>query len=244
MKNRLYTFITAIFWLGIWQIAAMAMGNEFLIPSPLSTLKTLAGLAATSYFWNSTFITLLRVCAGFLVSMFAGTLMGIICSASKIANILFMPVNRIIKATPVTSFILLVILWLSKGLTPVFTAFLMVAPIYWTNVQEGILATDRDLLEMGRVFGFSPYKKLKYIYAPSVLPQFLAASTTGLGFAWKAGVAAEVISPPAFSIGRSLYESKLYLETPDLFAWTAVVILLSMLFEKIMVYAIQRVRKW
>lgn len=244
MKKKLYTLISAIFWLGIWQLAAMAMGNEFLLPSPLSTFRTLLELSVTSHFWQSTLVTLMRVCAGFLLAMVIGTALGIICSASKIGEILLLPIRSIIKATPVTSFILLVILWLSKNMTPVFTAFLMVMPVFWTNVQEGIQATDRDLLEMGDVFKFTNFKKLRYIYAPSVLPQFLAASTTGIGFAWKAGVAAEVISPPAFSIGRSLYESKLYLETPELFAWTAVVILLSMLLEKLMVYGIKRVRKW
>ena len=54
-----------------------------------------------------------------------------------------------------------------------------------------------------------------------------------LGFGWKAGIAAEVLTVPGVSIGRMIYESKLYLQTTDLFAWTLCVILLSFLLEKL-----------
>jgi NitT/TauT family transport system permease protein len=52
-----------------------------------------------------------------------------------------------------------------------------------------------------------------------------------MGVAWKAGIAAAAIALPAVSIGRQLMESKIYLETTDLFAWTSVVIVLSLILE-------------
>ena len=119
----------------------------------------------------------------------------------------------------------------------------MVTPIAWANVREGILAVDAQLLEMAEVFRLPRAKKLRHVYLPSVLPQWLAACTTGFGFAWKSGVAAEVIARPALSIGRNLYESKLYLNTEELFAWTAMVVLLSMLLERLLVRAMRRIRK-
>ena len=72
------------------------------------------------------------------------------------------------------------------------------------------------------------------IYFPQTKPFFKSACITGLGLAWKSGIAAEVISTPKLSIGRSLYESKLYIETPELFAWTLTVIILSIIAEKIL----------
>ena len=108
----------------------------------------------------------------------------------------------------------------------------MVLPIIWANVSEGIRNTDRQLLEMGRMFRFGPWKTAWRIFVPSILPYFMAGCTTGLGLAWKAGVAAEVLAMPRNSIGLQLYNAKVYLETSDLFAWTLVIILLSMLLEK------------
>ena len=72
------------------------------------------------------------------------------------------------------------------------------------------------------------------------MPHFLSACRTSLGLAWKAGVAAEVLTVPVRSIGRMLYESKLYLETVDLFAWTVVVVACSLIIEKLLMAAIGR----
>ena len=75
---------------------------------------------------------------------------------------------------------------------------------------------------------------------PQVAPFFLAAARTGMGLAWKAGVAAEVLAAPRLGIGRALYEAKVYLETADLFAWTAVIVCISVVLEKGLVWLIGR----
>ena len=105
------------------------------------------------------------------------------------------------------------------------------------------MQTDVRLVEMGRLFGISRWQIVKKIYVPSVLPQFLAACTTSLGFAWKSGVAAEIIALPKQSIGYRLYESKLRIETVDLFAWTLLIIVLSILLEWLLVWSMRRIRR-
>ena len=116
----------------------------------------------------------------------------------------------------------------------------MVLPVVWANVCAGIRSTDPILLRTARVFRFSPWRTLRRVYVPSVMPHFLSACRTSLGLAWKSGIAAEVLTVPAVSIGKMLYESKLYLETTDLFAWTAVVVVCSLVIEKVLMSAIGR----
>jgi NitT/TauT family transport system permease protein len=174
--------------------------------------------------------------------MLLGTLLGALCAASKLADALLSPLRGVIKATPVTSFIILVLLWLSKALTPLFIALLMVLPIAWATTYAAIRAVDAQLLEMADVFHLSRRKKLRHIYLPAIRPQYLAACSTALGFAWKSGVAAEVIATPANSIGLYLMESKIYLESEALFAWTAAVVLLSMLLERFLLRALKEER--
>lgn len=243
-RRILRTIAVALIWLAVWQAAAWLTGNDLLLPSPAATVWSLARLLGTAKLYVSAGMTLLRVLAGFLSGMLAGTLLGVLTAASPFCDALLSPLRSVVKATPVTSFIILVLLWLTSSLTPVFIAFLMVMPIAWTATAEAVRAADRQLLEMAAVFGLGRGRRLRYIWAPSVLPPYLAAATTALGFAWKAGVAAEVISLPALSIGRALYDSKIYIETPDLFAWTAVVIILSMLLERLMVAGLRRIRAW
>ena len=245
LKNRIVRkALILAFWLLVWFGAAWAVGSPLLLPSPLLTFKTLISLCATGAFWKTCLMTLLRVFAGFALGISIGSALGVLTAASPFSEELLSPLRSIVKAAPVTSFIILVLLYLSSALTPLFISFLMVLPIVWTNVAAGVKATDPQLLEMADVFGFSRGRKLRSVYAPSVLPHFISACTTGLGFAWKSGVTAEVIAHPAFGMGKAIYESKLYLETPELFAWTAAVILLSFALERLIVSILGRAVKW
>jgi len=236
---KLRAALILILWIGVWQLASMAVGSELLLPSPTAAIGSLFHLVGETSFWQSVGMTLARVTGGFLSGLAVGTLLGALTARSSLADAFFSPISALIKATPVTSFIILLLLWFSASATPTISAFLMVMPIFWSNVREGILSTDKQLLEMAQTYKFTRWMRVKRIYAPSLLPQFIAACTTGIGFAWKSGVAAEVIASPAFSVGRGIYNSKIYLEIPDLFAWTLAVVALSMLFERLILRLIK-----
>ena len=150
---------------------------------------------------------------------------------------------KVIKATPIASFVILALIWVSSKNLAVLIAFLIVLPVTYTNVLKGLSETDSQLLEMARVFRMPYGRKLRYIYGPAVRPYLLSAVSLGLGMCWKAGIAAEVIGLPARSIGRELYDAKLYLMTPELFAWTIVIIVLSAGFEKLVMAVLRRVMK-
>ncbi|MCE5188889.1 MAG: ABC transporter permease subunit [Eubacteriales bacterium] len=234
--------LIALAYLAVWEAASLLVGKELLLPSPSSTVARLAVLLIQSDTWLFAGLTLLRIMAGYFMGVFAGILLAILTARSHFSEELLSPLRSVVKATPVTSFILLALLWLSSGLVPLFISFLMVLPMVWTTTAEAILQTDRRLVEMCRVFGLSRWKIIQTVYIPSVLPQVLASCTTALGFAWKSGVAAEIIALPKQSIGYRLYESKLRIETVDLFAWTLLVIALSVLLERLLVWSMRRIR--
>lgn len=236
------TLLIALVYLLLWQICAAFVGKELLLPTPIATILRFAQLLMDGKSWQAAGLTLLRIMAGYLLGVVAGVLLGTLCARFSAARALLSPLKSVVKATPVTSFILLALLWMSSGAVPVFIVFLMVVPILWANTMEAILQTDVRLVEMAAVYRFGRWKTLREVYAPSVLPQFLAGCTTALGFAWKSGVAAEIIALPRVSIGYDLYQAKLHIETVDLFAWTLLVILLSMLLEALLVRAMRRIR--
>ena len=211
----------------------MAVGMELKLPSPLSVAAALFRLSGDPLFWQSTFFSLLRIFLG----MAAGTLLGVALAcattASRWADLILSPAIKVVRATPVISFILLVWLWVSRSNVPSVISALMVLPILWANVSKGIAQTDRQLLEMARAYRFGRRKTLSLIYIPSVKPYFTSGVNTAMGLAWKSGVAAEAICLPQSAIGTQVYYSKIYMESPDLFAWTAMVILLSFVLEKL-----------
>ncbi|WP_148409001.1 ABC transporter permease [Murimonas intestini] len=235
-KNRKKTRIrlwSVAFWLLLWEIVSRIIGQEILLVSPVSVIRRLFELGTEADFWSSVAYSFGRIIGGFLLAACCGVLLAGAGAACRFVRELAAPAMAAVKATPVASFIILVLIWVPSRNLSVVISFLMVLPVIYTNVLNGIQSTDRKLLEMAEVFDVSPWRRIKYIYMSSVLPYFRAGCSLGLGLCWKAGVAAEVIGIPAGSIGEKLYEAKVYLETPDLFSWTIVIIILSIAFEKV-----------
>lgn len=243
MKALRNNLIAVLFWLGVWYALSQLTNNELLLPGPGVVLSRLAQLALTGGFWVITGTSLLRILLGTVLAVAAGTLLAAACCRLPLLDTLCRPMVTIIKSTPVASFIILLILWVGRDVLPAVIVVLMVLPVVWSNVCAGIRNTDPQLLRTARVFRFSRLRTLRRVYIPSVMPHFLSACRTALGLAWKAGIAAEILTVPAVSIGKRLAESRTYVETVDLFAWTLTVIVCSLLIEKVLMAAIGRLGK-
>lgn len=228
------TPLALLVWLAVWYAVSEKVGMELLVPSPKSVYDAFSVLCRDREFYKACFTSLYKVLVGWGAGIIAGTLLGIITTLSRLLDALFRPLLHIIKATPVASFIILALVLMTSKNVPSFTCALISVPIVWANVSQGLHSPDRDILEMAGFFGMSPIKRITKIYIPAVLPYFSAAAKTSMGLAWKAGIAAEVICVPKESIGAGIYDAKIYLDTPSLFAWTITVIIMSVILEKIL----------
>ena len=220
-----------VFWLLVWQAAAMAVNKSLLIPFPGEVVKRLLELACTAVFWKSAGMSLLRIIAGSAAGICIGCILAVVTKCSRIADAVISPVVRIVRATPVASFIILILLWIKTGKVPIAVSCLVVIPMIWESVRTGIDSADVRLLEMARMYSFNTFTTWRYIYFPSIRPQLLSGTSNSIGLAWKSGIAAEVLCLPKLAVGTWIYNSKLYLETPSLFAWTIMVVLMSVIFE-------------
>lgn len=232
LKKALSDAVSILFWIVLWHIVHLIVGENILVPSPLSVFKRLFELFFENSFWLSVFVSMIRVVSGLFLGTVLGVFLAVLTSKSPVLKSLFSPAIQAIKATPVASFIILAILWLKVENVPAFTSMLIVLPAIWANTEKGILSVEKNLIEMGKAFGLSGKEIFKKITVPSVRPFFNAALNSAVGMAWKAGIAAEVICPHGKSIGAALQDSKIYFETVDTFAWTVAVIVLSVLLEK------------
>lgn len=251
--TRLKGCAAICFWILMWQLLVIVldrksgglMGGRLLVASPLETVKTLFSLIQTADFWKAVGHSFGKIAGGFFLAVLAGVVCAVIASCSGVIRALLTPVLRLIKAVPVASFIILALFWLSSSRNlSVLISFLMVLPVIYTNVLQGIESTEKELLEMATVFRISFGKRIRFIYLPAVLPYFVSACSVGLGFCFKSGIAAEIIGLPANSIGERLYEAKLYLLTEELFAWTAVIVLVSVVFERAVMLLVKAAERW
>lgn len=235
-----YPAFSFLFWIGVWAFLAWRVGTEFFLPAPSAVVRSLWALLPTVGFWRTVGLSLLRILCGYLPGVLLGALGGILTAKLPVADALFSPALTVIRATPVASFILLVLAFFGRERVPSLIVFLMVLPIVWANTAEGVCTVDRSLAEVCRVYGMSRGRKWKILILPHVMPYFSAGALTALGLGWKAGIAAEVLSTPKWSVGKQMYDAKVYMETADLFAWTVVVILLSLALEKGLKFLLKR----
>ena len=231
--KRRYGAAAVVFWLAVWQLAAAAIGQEVFLVSPLQAAGTLVQLLPLPDFWQRVGFSAGHILLGFLL----GAVCSVACSVAAErwvwVDALLSPVMQLVKATPVASFIILALVWVSGKSLSILISFLMVLPVLYGAVRTGIESADPQLLEMARVFRLPLARRVKAIWLPAVLPAFRQGCSVALGICWKSGVAAEVIGLPDGSIGDALYRAKITLSTGELFAWTFVIILLSAAFEKL-----------
>lgn len=229
-----------LFWIGVWQVAALIIGLDLILPAPLTVLKAWFVLVGQAGFWKSIGASVLRTLAGFLIGTASGTALAFATYRLPFLKTLFVPLLRTIRTVPITAIILLAFFWFTTDTLAIFIIFLMLLPMVWSEIHTALCQMDVKLLEVARVYRLSKTKKLRLIVFPSIKTAFVSACTTAIGFAWKAGIATEIQNTPFFSIGKQIQQAKYVLEMPQVFAWTATVVLLSILFEKAFVLLVGR----
>lgn len=222
-----------LFWLGGWTLLALAVDNRILVVTPPEAAKSLMRLLGEKDFWLSLERSLLRIGGGFLGGFCTALLLAAASRRFSFLEELLSPVMKLIMAVPVASFAVLLLIWWGSSFLAVAICFLVVLPGIYIGALEGLKAADKRLLEMAEVFRLPFRNRFFYIYRPALKPFLYSSMKVALGMCWKSGVAAEVIGIPDYSIGERIYMSKIYLDTAGVFAWTAVVILMSVVFEKL-----------
>ncbi len=236
-------WLVIVFWVLIWQLCSYLVPYKFLFASPVQVMAAFGQLCFSADFWLTTASSFWKISAGFFLALLTGCLLAAFSYRFVIVRELLMPLIRLIKAIPVASFIILVILWFNSSSLSTIISFSMVLPVIYINILQGLDSYDEKMLEMAYVFRLSLVRRIRYLYIPALMPYFVTACSLGLGFCWKSGVAAEVIGQPAHSIGGEIYMTKLNLLTPELFVWTIVIILISASFEKLIMFFLHKLEK-
>jgi len=243
IKDKIYTTLSIIALIIIWKMLAYLINNEVKLPSPETTLENFIMIIKAQGFWKIVFNTIKRSLTSFFIAFSLGTILGILAGAFKPIYYLLKPLATITKATPTISIILLALLWLGSK-APILIGFLIVFPIIYTNVAEGVRNVNPKLIEMARIYKVTKWRILLELYLPSIIPYIMAGASTALGLNLKVIIAAEVWSDSRVSIGEGLLLEKIAINIPGLFAWSIVAILISAFFDYSLKVLEKRIVKW
>lgn len=231
IKKTLKSVLVILFWIIVWQIAAITINQEIILPTPVATFNALYKMLNQGTFYIAVLYSILRIIIGYLLGVLIGILGGVLSYRIQIFKALFSPILSLVKAVPVASFIILALVWLKGTTLPIFISFLIVVPIIWSTTETSLKNIDKNYLELAAVYKLSPLKVFFKIKLPLIRHNLISSALTAMGFAWKSGVAAEVICKPENSLGNILQTAKIYLEIPQVFAVTVVVAVLSIVLE-------------
>ena len=177
------------------------------------------------------------------MSFVVGFLLALVACRVRLFRDFIDPIISLLRTIPVASFIILLLIWVGNQALTVFLAFFIVLPRIYTNMVTGFESVDKQMLEMARVYGLSRWRTLLYVYRPAFMPFLLSSTKISLGMTWKSGIMAEVLATPKPSIGKEMATARTFLDTPDLLAWTVVVMVASVLFEKAFMALLKRANR-
>ena len=242
-KKVMKTILVVFIWLCIWQLISYLTGLELIIASPVKVLLSFFSLLKTSLFYKCMINSFIKIILGFMIAFVTGIIIAAAANQFQFIREFLSPLIYLMKALPVASFIILLLIWAgSKNLSVVISS-IVVFPMIYIGTMEGFNNLDTKILEMSEVFRMSWIKKIRYIYAPEIFPYIISNCKIALGMCWKAGISAEVIGLPSKSIGEQMYLSKLYLMTDELLAWSIAIIIVSVIFEKLFLIILNGIRR-
>lgn len=230
----------ALLALTFWEIAALLIHQRILLVTPVAVARRLCTIWRVEGFARAIWFSFYLIAGGFLLGLILGCLLAYLAAKHPVVETLLWPWMAMIKSVPVASFVVICLIWLSARNLSVFISFLIVIPIIYQNVLEGLRAENREMQEVATVFQLPWRKRFRYIELPKIRPFLLSACRVTTGMAWKAGIAAEIIGVPNGSIGKMLYTAKIYLDTDDLLAWTVIIVVISVVAEKVFLAGLSR----
>lgn len=232
-----------VFWLVVWEVADRLINNRLVLAGPVRVVQALVDQLANLNFWVICGSSFGRLACGFLLSFAISVVLAVLAHRFSLLRDFVDPIVSMLKTVPMISFVIMLLIWVGNQMLTVYLALLVVLPFIYTATLAGLENADAKMLEMADAYQLSRWKRFVYVYRPALMPFLLSSCKVALGMSWKTGIMAEVIGTPKPSIGREMYLAKSYLDTPDLFAWTVVVIVLSLVFEKVFMLVLEQAAK-
>lgn len=242
-KDWLKKAAIIVFWLVVWELLDHIVDNRLVLAGPIRTVQALCEQVVMPDFWLIVGASFGRIVLGFLLSFVVGFLLALISCRVRLFRDFVEPLISLLRTIPVASFIILLLIWVGNQALTVFLAFFIVLPLIYTNMVTGFESVDKQMLEMAHVYGLSKWRTFLYVYRPAFMPFLLSSTKISLGMTWKSGIMAEVLATPKPSIGREMATARTFLDTPDLLAWTVVVMVASVLFEKLFMALLHRANR-
>lgn len=193
-RDRLLSLLGFV---AIWWAGAHLATSSTLLPGPQGVALFAWHECVTGALPAAFAATLARVVVAFVLAMFAGGVLGYVAGRSARVNAWVDPWVVIGLNLPVLVVIVLAYIWVGlNDAAAVLAVVLAKAPTVVVTVREGARALNSGLAEMARAFHLPPWRRLRYVVLPQLLPYLAAAGRSGLSITWKIVLLVELLGRP------------------------------------------------
>ncbi len=217
----------------LWQFAAFRVDNDILIPYPADVLKQLLEIIQSRAFYESVIHTVFRVAKGFGISMICALIFSVLSDRYPLFRQLFAPAQLLTRTIPNASYIILAIIWLGAEGSVAAVTFMILFPLFYNSFINALDNEPSVLKDVDSLYQHSMRDRLLYRTMPLLTGEILDTGRTAASMGLKVGVMAEILGAVRIGIGRQLSLSRTYLETDRLLAWTVIIIVISLLFDRL-----------
>ena len=230
-KRVIYFIIGIIIFIALWSFISKKINSEIIFPNIKSIINKLLEIVSEKSFYKDLLSSMIRVLITFALSFLAAFIFGIISGIFNGFRYILMPMINFIRTIPTIPLILVAVIWFDNNTVPIFVSMLVIFPILYDSVCNGIINVDKNLIDISLSYNVSLKTQIINLYIPSIKPYILTGVSQSMGITWKSILAAEILAMPSLGIGTKLYESHLYLDTIGLFAYCLIAVIFNGIFE-------------
>lgn len=243
-KNIVEVVLSCTILLFLWECIALFINNEIYIPTLGQVFKSLNNLILETGFFINIFMTIKRTIVSILISLFIAMLIGVSGYISRVIRNFFRPINMIIQSVPMMILVVLALIWFDKDNAPYIVGVLVVFPILYENILGALSSIDKTLLEMSNVYKLDLKDKIIKIYLPSIKFRLATIIVSTMSLGLKVVIAGEVYGQPDYGIGSMIQLEKVNFNTPGIFAWLIIVIIIFGALEILQKLILRRTFIW
>ncbi len=195
----------------VWQWLTQTHADVVLdfsnIPSPLHVYKSFLNVVVTKTYWKDIYWSLYRIALAFTIGSIVGVSIGVALGYSTILRLIIAPYIEIMRPIPAIAWVpMAILMWPTTGQSIIFITFLgAVFPIV-LNTWDGVKRVPVELVKAARSLGANRISVLFHVVIPYAIPNITVGMALGMGAAWFALLAGEMISG-RYGIGYFTWES-------------------------------------
>ena len=243
-KSKLYTLISCLFFIGLWQVIAVIINNDIYIPKIQQVIEAIKLIVIEQSFWKVILSSFYRTILSYILALVFSMVLGVLGAVYPFFRYLMQPVNSFAKTIPTMVLVVLLLVWFDKDITPFAVGFAIIFPVLYEGVRNSLVQIDNKVIDMTKIYEVSLKDKIRKIYFPVMKFYFMSIFVSTFSLTFKVVITGEVYGQPKFGIGSQIQLEKVNFNVSGIFAWIVIIVFISIFLEIINYLLKKKIYRW